>query len=391
MKGTTARTSRNLSRQHHRFQIIAYLRRCDEVSPSQIAADLGISLPTVVRVLADLTDEGFVENLGREAASVGRPASRVRFRGNAHAVIAVYAHVTGLFGIVADLSGNILRQNRLDACSDGEENVNRLIELIRTLRNRPLPGIISCRGIGVAVQSMVRQPEGVVVMTMWLGWQNMPLRQRLQAEFAEPVLVDADRYLGVAGEWAFGVGDHADHLVRLSIGPGASAGIIVGGEVLRGATDAAGELKWFLDDPRLGGHNLPLLGNRQTLRFDRGIPHEAFAALERAADRYDRGDVALSDFDSERPEDSEHAIVCQLLDYATMAAANVSAIVNPSRIVLTGLITRGGPFVTDVLAHRMGGDVFPLPELRLSHLGPQAVLLGAVKMILDKTTLQPLP
>ena len=389
MSEKRSRSSRNLSRQHHRFRVIDYLRRSGEITPSQISGELGISLPTVVRVLADLTDEGFVQNLGREAASFGRPSSLVRFCGEDHAIIAVYAHISGLFGVVADLNGNTLFEAKIDASKNGEENVTNLLSLITTLQNYPLPHIRSYRGIGVAVQSMVRQPDGVVVLANWLGWVNMPLKQRLESSLSAPVFVDADRYLGVVGEWAYGVGDHADHLVRLSIGPGASAGIIVDGNVLRGATDAAGELKWFLDDPKLGGHSLPLLGNKQSLRFDTGIPQAAFAALERVALRYKCGEISLQDFNHEISNDPDFSVVSQLLDYATMAATNVSAILNPSRIVLTGLITVGGQFVLDILAARMGGDVFKSPELIHSELGPKAVLMGAVKMVLDVTTLQP--
>ena len=383
------RTNRNLSRRRNRYLIIEFLRRTEEASPSLISSELEISLPTVGRVLEDLVEEGLVEHIGRETASIGRPAGRVRFMAENYAIVAVYAHVSGIIGVASDLKGETLARREALVVDDGERNIATLVELIRSLQADVLSRVRSLRGIGVGVSSMVRQPDGLVVLTSGLGWRSVPLRQRLAAIFEEPVFIDSDRNLGAVGEWAYGSCRHVDHLVRLSVGPGASAGFVVDGEVYRGVSDAAGELKWFLDDPRLGGHHLPLLGDRQSLRFGKGIPQAAFVALEEVAQDYTAGRIALDAFDSVFETDQRLELVRQLLDYTTMAAAHVSAMLNPNVVVLTGAITRGGAFVVDLLQYRLGGDVYNVPKIVLSKLDRDAVMLGAVKMVLDATTLQP--
>ncbi|MEF2074068.1 ROK family transcriptional regulator [Consotaella aegiceratis] len=379
----------SISRRYNRFKIIEFIRRSEETTPSEISSKLEISLPTVVRILSDLMAERLVENVGRESSSIGRPATRVRFRGDAYAIIAVHAHISGFYGVLSDLNGGVLCELRCDTSRDSEKNLAALVSLIGSLHAEPLPAGCSLCGIGVGVQSMVRQPEGLVVLTARLGWKSLPLRDLLQAEFNEPVFVDSDRHLAVVGEWTFGAGRHVDNLVRLSVGPGASAGIMVGGEVYRGGSDAAGELKWFLDDPRLGGHRLPLLGDRQSLRFDQGIPENAFVALEEVSRDYQEGKITVEAFDGVFSSNERLELVRQLLDYATMAATSVTAILNPTTVVLSGSITRGGSFVADVLRHRLGGDVYIVPQIVLSQLGLRAVTLGAVKMVLDATALQP--
>jgi predicted NBD/HSP70 family sugar kinase len=379
-----------LLRSINRSAIIDFVRREQRTSPSQVSASLGISLPTVTRVLEGLREEGFVEYDGYEDSSGGRPAARIRFCGEAHAVIAVHTSLGVFYGAVCDLSGRIITELEIAQSDDGEANVAKLIGLIRTLRDAPRPGIKSLRGIGVGVPGMVRQPEGRVVLT-WagLGWSDLGLLDRLKQAFDEPVYLENNKNLAAVGEWAFGAGQGVDDLVNLSIGPGASAGIMIGGRVFRGGGEAAGEVKWFLDDPRLGGHTLPLLGDRNSLRFDQGIPAQAVAALEAAGEQYRAGKLPLELFELGKPAASGLEIVHQLLDYTTMAATSVAGLLNPTRIILTGGIARGGQFLVDVLRLRLSGDVYDVPDLVVSTLGHRAVIMGAVMIVLDGTILNP--
>jgi predicted NBD/HSP70 family sugar kinase len=164
---------------------------------------------------------------------------------------------------------------------------------------------------------------------------------------------------------------------------------VINGEVFRGASHAAGELKWFLDDPRLGQLRLPLLGDKSSLRFGLGgLPSAAFDALERVAGAYAAGKFDLSTFDTEGG-DTDLEQVRQLLAYTTLAMSSTAAILNPSVVVMTGQITRGGQMVIDLLESLMGGDVYQVPRIVHSDLGFKAVLLGAAKAILDLTALKP--
>ncbi|OOO27708.1 hypothetical protein BS627_03025 [Agrobacterium salinitolerans] len=366
------------------------MRRNEQATPSLVASALNISLPTVVRVLADLVDEDFIEYVGRETSSVGRPASVVRFKSEGHAVVSVYAHMSGLYGMVTDLSGRVIEELVVGTCRNGDENKTLLLQLIRTLISNVRPNVKTIRGISVAVQSMVRRPAGTVVLTgAALDWKSLELGKIVQQAFEEPSLVESDHILGVLGEWTYGRFPHVDILVRLSIGPGTSAGLMVNGNIYRGSTDAAGELKWFADNPRLGGPRLPLLGDMKSLRYGEGLPRTAFEALEVANSRYSRGEIGIEDFEYGSNKKDGLDIVRELLHYTTTAAASSSALLNPSAIIVSGQITRGGNLVVDVLNDRLGGDVFVTPKIALSKLGLQAVMLGGVKAVLDLTTLQP--
>jgi glucokinase len=108
--------------------------------------------------------------------------------------------------------------------------------------------------LSVSVGGPLRIQEGFLINPPHLpGWRNLPLKKRLSEAFPNfPVLIEHDGNAGALAEFHFGVGqDRPDlqHLIFLTFGTGIGAGFIVNGQILRGATDTAGEVgHWRLAD-----------------------------------------------------------------------------------------------------------------------------------------------
>lgn len=339
-----------------------------------------------MRVVDDLIAEDLVAYDGFNEALRGRPPARLKFRGAAHAIVGIEAMRGEFYGAVSDLNGHIQTELRGPADEDGERNVERLVAFIDELLAAPRPTGQAVRGIGIGVPSIVRQPDGEVVLTLGLGWRDVPLGQMLAQRFDIPLFVENDRNLAAMGEWGFGKGQGASSLVSLAIGPGAGAGIVIDGKLHRGRSHAAGELSWFLDDPRLGGRTFKLLGDMQSLRFGPYIPEQVIGDLETANRRYLMGEVGLDDVGT----DPSLGAVGEILDYSTMAVATIAALVNPETVILSGYIAHGADLVLDALKERLRGNVYDAPRLVLSDLGHRDVVMGAIMLVLDATTLNPL-
>ena len=380
-------TTSSLLRQLNRSTVIRLIRKQGVVSPSNLALQLGISIPTAMRVVSDLIAEDLVVYDGHDEAVRGRPPARVKFKGAAHAIVGVEAMRGKLYGAVADLNGHVQQELQVEADDDGPGNVERLVGLVRDLIAAPRPPGQTIRGIGVGVPSIVRQPAGEVVLTMGLGWRDLPLRDILAAQFDIPVYVENGRNLAAVGEWGFGAGQGAGTVVSLSIGPGAGAGMVIEGKLRRGRGHAAGELAWYLDDPVLSGRSFARLGDKQSLRFGGGIPDAVFAALERAERDYLAGTLTLEQLEQAREGDL--ATLLELLDYTTMAVASVTAFINPDVVVLAGKIAVGAELVIAALKQRLAGNVFDAPNLVVSPLGHRDIVMGATMLVLDSTILNP--
>lgn len=74
------------------------------------------------------------------------------------------------------------------------------------------------------------------------GWDAVPLKEPLAAHTGLPVYVEHDGNAGALAEWFFGAGQGARHLIFLTMGTGLGGGLILNGQLYRGASDMAGEV-----------------------------------------------------------------------------------------------------------------------------------------------------
>lgn len=108
--------------------------------------------------------------------------------------------------------------------------------------------------LSVSIGGPLRIQEGFLINPPHLpGWHNLPLKARLSEAFPHiPVFIEHDGNAGALAEFHFGVGKtypNLEHLIFLTFGTGIGAGFIVNGQILRGATDTAGEVgHWRLAD-----------------------------------------------------------------------------------------------------------------------------------------------
>jgi glucokinase len=128
-------------------------------------------------------------------------------------------------------------------------------ELIHTAQNSGR----TLAAISVSVGGPLKIDEGVLINPPHLpGWHHVALKKSLMQEFPKiPVLIEHDGNAGALAEFHFGVGNRRrglKHLVFLTFGTGVGAGFILNGEILRGASDTAGEVgHWRLaEDGPLG-------------------------------------------------------------------------------------------------------------------------------------------
>ncbi len=73
-------------------------------------------------------------------------------------------------------------------------------------------------------------------------WDNVPLRDLLEAEFQLPVWVENDANATALAEHQWGAGRHARDMAFLTMGTGIGAGLILNNELYRGRHNLAGEI-----------------------------------------------------------------------------------------------------------------------------------------------------
>ena len=143
---------------------------------------------------------------------------------------------------VALLEQGIAAEDRRELDATPLENqVARMAEDLVAAAGRP------AAAIGIAVPGQVDVRSGVIELAVNLAASGLPIGALVTAELGVPCFVEHDAR-AVAAWLAHRPGSPAD-LAYLSVGTGISAGVVLGGELLRGGDGLAGEVGHLMADP----------------------------------------------------------------------------------------------------------------------------------------------
>jgi predicted NBD/HSP70 family sugar kinase len=112
-----------------------------------------------------------------------------------------------------------------------------------------------CAGVGVVVPGMVESSAGRVLLAPNLGWRNVDLRDPLAAALRLPVQIEnSGKACALAQLWASRDAAPAN-FAYVTVSDGLGVGVVIGGEVIRGQHNIAGEFGHVplnIDGPRCG-------------------------------------------------------------------------------------------------------------------------------------------
>jgi len=381
-------------RRLNRVAILQLLCDRGPLSRVEIAKILQLNPSTVTRIVHELIEENWVlerGNKGEGSAKGGRRPSLLEFNYRAALIIGLDLGGTKVAGAIVDLEGNILYRQSFSSCL-GRDGLESLVNLVQMLATVPCSPGQEIKAIGIGVPGIVRSKEGVVVWAPSLGWRELPLKRILEERVGIPTFVENDVNLRTLGEHWRGAGQGTHNLVCIFIGTGIGAGIIIGGELYRGANEAAGEVGYILPDEKYLGKQYDEFGCLEHLAAGFGIAQRVRAAVQEG-----KGEAILKLTGGKLEEVSaEHVftaarngdllaqqIVTDVLKYLAIAVANVASILNPEMIVLSGEVVKsGGDLLLERIKKLVQGAVPVMPKIVLSRLGDEAGVLGAAALAL---------
>jgi len=228
-----------------------------------------------------------------------------------------------------------------------------------------------------------------------LGWRNLPLKQALEAALGLRVFVENEVNLLALGESWRGAGRGIRRLVCVSVGTGVGAGLILDGQLYRGARGAAGEIGYVVPNERYLGCQVNRFGTLESLADRNALITRGSERLQagepsilNAACAFDRSKLtAEMVLDAARAGDPlAQAAVSEVVDYLSIAVANLVCVVDPERIVLSGDLAGYAEMFVQPIRVRIEGLVPAMPEIVASELGMDAAVLGAVAIAMSETS-----
>jgi glucokinase-like ROK family protein len=373
----------------NRSAILEIIRQESPISRTAIAGRLGVSLPTVMRIVDGLIAEGFVRPHGSSEWSGGRRRSLLEYNAEGYVVLGVDMGGTKIYGALADLGGNIIDETEIDhQGTTGEDTYQRLIRLIDTLIKSPNLHERPVQGIGVGVPGITLHQDGIVKWVYSLNWKDFPLKARLAERYHLPITVDNDVNLAALGELWFGAGQNVQNMVLVVIGTGIGAGIIIDRALYRGSSEASGEIGNMVPGIEFLGKNFKDFGALESRASGTGIVERARRVLKAHRTDGELKNLVVDDVFEAARQGQKWAwkIVNEVVDLLAIAIANITVSFDPELIVLGGGVSRYANLLIEPILERIDGVIPTPPRLVVSDLGLQAGVMGAITNVLHSTS-----
>jgi predicted NBD/HSP70 family sugar kinase len=374
--------------------IVRTLRDAGPRSRARLAGETGLNKATVSSLVAELVERGLVdEGEMQRAGVVGRPGQMVGLNGQRVCGIGLELNVDYVAVLALNLRGDVLVSRRLplDVPTVGPERVlDGMAELLTDVVAFFEARQTAIAGVTVAIPGLMDVDRGVLTYAPNLGWRDVPvvdaLKQRLgRGDFA--IRVDNDANLSALAEYADGADAGTSDLVYLTGEVGVGGGVIVGGELLRGADGFSGEVGHMPLDP--AGH-LCGCGRRGCWETMVGLG-ALLRTVAGADDPVRNPELDLEqrlELLHDRAADGDAATLAALSEIGRGLGVGASILVNvfnPGVIVLGGYFAVLGEFLLAPMAAELADRVLAGEPCRvsLSHLGFTAAARGGAHVALD--------
>ncbi|MBQ6516669.1 ROK family protein [bacterium] len=287
--------------------------------------------------------------------------------------------------------GNIVYSNSIPTRAEMgyEYTVNSMKQAIADLLKESKVPQSEIKGIGFGFPGQIDYQKGIVRHAPNIpGWVNVPIAEIMEKEYGIPTKVDNDVRCATLGELNFGAGIGCQNLVCITVGTGIGSGLVANGQLIRGASNAAGEIGHI----KLSMHDGPLCGCG-----DRGC-FEAFASgpsIVALAEQYIQGGKSTKYREMANPDitpyivseaakqgDPVAAKIFNIIgEYIGFGLASVVNLLNPEKIIIGGGVADAGDILFNPIRETILKRTLPISgsavEIVPAQLGNTAGVIGA--------------
>ncbi|MDQ1910260.1 ROK family transcriptional regulator [Paenibacillus sp. GD4] len=361
--------------------VLNHIRFDSPISRARIAELTGLTKATVSSLVAEWIESGLVREIGEGASSGGRKPVMLVFDATAGYVVGVDLGTDYVLAVLTDLNGNVVEESR---SKHENESVDAVIGAVKAGIREVAGRVPDCRygvvGIGIGIPG-ISDEEGNVLFAPNLGWENVPLQQRIEEEFGLPVVIENEANAGAVGEQRFGAAQDSSFLVYVSIGSGIGTGILIKGELFRGSTGFSGEL----------GH-VTIEHNGKPCRCGNAGCWELYAS-EKALVEDARNAIPGVKVDAllQLASDGEPAAIeafGRLGRYLGIGMVNIINGFNPESIVIGGRLATAEAWLKEPIREVIESRSLPYPraslKVQFSSLGMRSTVLGVCSLSISR-------
>jgi glucokinase len=293
-------------------------------------------------------------------------------------------------GVVDDAGRLVDRELRPTPGDDVAATEAVIVEVVRALAARN-----DVVAVGIGAAGWIDSDRGTVLFAPHLAWRNERLRDALAGRIEHPLLVENDANGAAWAEYRFGAAQGHSVVVCVTLGTGIGGGLVIGGEVYRGAYGIAceyGHMTLVPDGRRCACGNRGCwemyASGRALARDARELADESPMAAARMVELAGSVEALSGPIVTAAAADGDPAArsICTSMGrHLGRGLANLAAVLDPSIFVIGGGVSAAGELLVgparEEFSHTLTGRGFrPEAQVALAALGPAAGLVGAADL-----------
>jgi predicted NBD/HSP70 family sugar kinase len=375
LAGGLAAARPSLIRAMNEQLLLEHIRQRGPCSRAELARVSGLSKPTVSLALGNVERAGLVRIAGQRTGVPGRSAQLYELAPDAGLVLGLDIGHDYVRGALAGLTGDI--KARSEARAKATSVGGRVAELVSLADSLCLTAGVPRSAV---TQTVIGSPgvydprRNAMKLTGRAGWDSPSVLAGLRDAFGSSLVMENDVAASALAEQAHGHGRDVDHFVFAHFGTGIRLGLVIGGQLLRGAHGVAGEIAFM---PLSDGVDVDEHDARKRGQFEASA--SAAAIVRRARKAGLRGALsARRVFEAAAAGDQRAAaVVAEEARLAAKAICVVVMVTDPELIVLGGGIGRA-PGFADLVSAELDKMAPVRPQVLVSALGTDAVVDGCL-------------
>jgi predicted NBD/HSP70 family sugar kinase len=359
--------------------VLRLLARRGAVTRPQLGESLEFSKPTMSAAIAELSALGLVESTGSHKGAMGRTAAVYGLGPQAGYVIGVDVGAAQIRAVAQTLDGQQLASVETKVPRPQSASTDAVAAIILEVAKSTMAA--TGRPQGLLRSVAVAVPRVVATHPLHLNKRRPPeaVLARLRSHIDVPVIIENNVNCAALGEWQHGAGRHRATFAYVQVGVRIGLGIVINGQLFRGANGASGEIG-----------RLPFPWSADAVPTREGLEHYlgSDALMERCAQSWPQsgdGPAPLSAQDLFELAENGSATAMQWVrrhaaDVGRLLAG-VIGVLDPGLVVLGGGVGQNPLLLEEV--RKVTRDLTWTTEIEVSRLGHTGTVLGAAQQAID--------
>jgi len=268
--------------------------------------------------------------------------------------------------------------------------VSNIKQAINDLMSETKSSKSNIESIGFGFPGQIDYKNGVVRnSTNVPGWNNVEIADIIKTEFGIPAFIDNDVRCATLGELKYGAGKGAENLVCITVGTGIGSGLVINGKLVRGASNAAGEIGHI----KLSMNDGPLCGCGDFGCFEAYASGPSIVAM---AEEYIKGGKStmyremangseITPYIVSKAAEEGDAVAKQIFKqighYIGIGLSSVINLLNPEKVIIGGGVSAAGDLLFNPIRETINERAMKIAreavEIVPAELGNTAGVIGA--------------